>query len=237
MKPKAEHTEWVDEDEDEGGEVEIDTSGVPVDWRDDHWFNFYWIAEIIQEREGVSRGVAERTLRELCATGDVRSVRCDAIEPEAIEPEIIRPSEWVKDQVDLVDDGLEIFVSCGDVQYWLDKQALAVGRQSKKIMFEGSFQEWIAEQHKKAAAAASTEEEPGAEPTSALVPIRASRKLGMARTAVKHLWPEGPPEALTNPQLEKQVGDWITAYCKKNNQPKPDIGRDTILRAAGRRQQ
>ena len=58
----------------------------------------------------------------------------------------------------------------------------------------------------------------------------------MARTAIKHLWPEGLPEALTNPQIEKQVDEWITGYCKKNNVPKPDIGRDTILRAAGRRQ-
>src|SRR5262245_28607640 len=119
MKPEGED-EWVEEEE-------IDASGLPMEWRDDYWFNFYWIAEIIQEREGVSRGLAERILRELCATGDVRSIRCDAIEPGALEPEIIRPSEWVKDQVDLADD-FEIFVSCGDVQYWLDKQTLAAGR-------------------------------------------------------------------------------------------------------------
>jgi hypothetical protein len=90
MKPEVE--EWDEEEE-------IDTSGVAMPWRDDHWFNFYWIAEKIQEREGVSRGVAERTLRELCATGDVRSVRCDASSEdfeEVVEPEIVRPSDGLR---------------------------------------------------------------------------------------------------------------------------------------------
>ena len=106
MKPKAEDTEWEEEEE---------VDPFPIPWRGDKWFNFYWIADVIVEREGVSRGVAERTLRELCATGDVRSIRCDAISSEPEEPEIIRPSEWVKDQVDLADDGLATFVSAGDV--------------------------------------------------------------------------------------------------------------------------
>jgi hypothetical protein len=66
--------------------------------------------------------------------------------------------------------------------------------------------------------------------------IRAGRKLGLARTAISQLWPEGLPEALTNPQIEKKVNEWATAYSKKNNLPKFDIGRDTVLRAAGRRQ-
>jgi hypothetical protein len=237
MKPEAEGTEWVEEEEEE-----IDSSGLPMSWRGDYWFNFYWIAEIIQEREGVSRGVAERTLRELCATGDVRSIRCDAIAEEPEEPEIIKPSEWVKDQVDLTDTDVSIWicVSCGDVQYWLDKQALAAGRPIEKFWRQRRLQEFLAEFEQKQATAeqeqaASTE--PTSQPTEpTLVKARASRKQGLARTAIKHLWPEGLPEALTNPQIDKQVDDWITGYCKKNNVPKPDIGRDTILRAAGRRQ-
>jgi hypothetical protein len=85
--------------------------------------------------------------------------------------------------------------------------------------------------------AASTE--PTSQPTEPrLVKARASRKQALARTAVKHLWPQEqkPPQELTNLQVEKQVDEWITGYCKKSNQPKPEIGRDTILRAAGRRQ-
>ena len=229
MKPKAEDTEWEEEEE---------VDPFPIPWRGDKWFNFYWIADVIVEREGVSRGVAERTLRELCATGDVRSVRCDAIEPEAIEPEIIRPSEWVKDQVDLADDGLATFVSAGDVQYWLDKQALAAGRPKEKFHQEyRSLEDLFAAAEQEQAASTEPVSASPTEPT--LVKARTSRKLGLARTAVKHLWPQEqkPPEALTNPQIEKQVDDWITGYCRKNNIPKPDIGRDTILRAAGRRQQ
>ena len=210
---------WVEE---EGG---IDTSPFVMSWRSDRWFNFDWVADVITEREGVSRGVAERTLRELCASGDVRSLRYHTITDEGREPERIRPSEWVKDQVDLVDDiFLWIFVSAGDVQYWLDKQAFEAGRPLKKL----TLRDWFAE----------LEQEPTAEPASE-TKARASRKLGLARAAVIDLWPQEqkPPEALTNPQIEKQVDEWITGCCKKLNIPKPDIGRDTILRAAGRRQQ
>jgi len=225
MKPKAEDTEWEEEEE---------VDPFPIPWRGDKWFNFYWIADVIVEREGVSRGVAERTLRELCATGDVRSIRCDAISSEPEEPEIIRPSEWVKDQVDLADDGWAIFVSSGDVQYWLDKQALAAGRPIKRIwQLHRSLEDLFAAAEQEQAASTEPTSQP-TEPT--LVKARASRKQALARTAVKHLWPQEPPEELTNPQIEKQVDEWITGYCKKNNQPKPEIGRDTILRAAGRRQ-
>jgi hypothetical protein len=234
MKPKAEDIKAVFRDisrkinapkwvEEEGG---IDTSPFAMSWQGDCWYGFRWIADVIAEREGVSRGVAERTLRELCATGDVRSIRYHTITDEEQEPEIIRPSEWVKDQVDLADDILIwIFVSAGDVQYWLDKQATEAGRPLKRL----SLQHWI--------------DELGEEPKEAAEPVldtkaRASRKLTMARTAISDLWPQEqkPPEELTNPQIEKQVDEWITSYCKKNNLPKPDIGRDTILRAAGRRQ-
>jgi hypothetical protein len=126
---------------------------------------------------------------------------------------------------------LATFVSCGDVQYWLDKQALAAGRPIKKIWQNRSLQELFAEVEQEQAAST----EPTSQPTKPLAKARASRKLGLARTAVKHLWPEGLPEALTNPQIEKQVDEWITGYCNKNNLLKPDISRDTILRAAGRR--
>jgi hypothetical protein len=212
--------EWVEE----GG---IGTSPFAMSWRGDGWFNFRWIADVIMEREGVSKGVAQRTLRELCATGDVRSIRYQAVTDEEQEPEIIRPNEWVKDQVDLaVDVCTWIFVSAGDIQYWLDEQALAAGRPVKEL----NLRDWFAE----------LEQEPSAEPTSAAATnARTARKLGLARAAVIDLWPQEqkPPEALTNPQIEKQVDEWITGCCKKLNIPKPDIGRDTILRAAGRRQQ
>jgi hypothetical protein len=203
-------------------EEELDTAGIAMSWRTEDWFNFYWIADVIVGREGVSRGIAERTLRNLCAVGDVRSVRLDAStdDEQGPDPEIIRPSEWAKEQIDLtVGDWIWVFVSGGDVQYWLDTQARAAGRPIKLLRV--TLKEDQAEE-----AAISAIVEKG----------RTSRKLGLARKAVNHLWPHEPPEALTNPQIEKHVDEWITSHCKKNNLPKPDIGRDTILRAAGRRQ-
>jgi hypothetical protein len=72
---------------------------VCTDWQSELWFNFHWIANEIVEQQDVSKGVAERTLRELCATGDVRSIKGSGHDEEPHE--IIRPSEWVKDQIDL----------------------------------------------------------------------------------------------------------------------------------------
>jgi hypothetical protein len=191
--------------------------GEELHWEDETWFNFYWTAREIVKLEGVSLGVAQRTLRELCATGDVRSIK-SSVDEQPLESEIIKPSEWVKDQVDLAEGIFTwIFVSREDVQCWLDNQAKAAGRPIREIWIN-----WTKEAQRQSAS-----EEP-TEPTS-VVPVtsvkaRTSRKLGLARTAIKDLWSGQPPEALTNPQIEKQVDDWITAYCKKTNQARDRPG-------------
>ena|SRR6266446_8318472 len=64
---------------------------------------------------------------------------------------------------------------------------------------------------------------------------RATKKRDLAELAVKHLWPNGIPKELTNKQIVKQMADWIADYCKRNNQHRPDISPDTLLRAAGRK--
>jgi hypothetical protein len=202
--------EWIDE---EG----VDTSGTCMEWREEDWFNLYWIVDVIKSRLGISRGVAERTLRELCASGDVRSIKYQVTDPDIEdEPEIIKPSEWVKDQVDLtVGDWVWVFVSGDDVEYWVNKPGQA------PLKLKQTLEEWLADVPLRA---------------GTVVPmVRTSRKQGLVRQAIKHLWPDGIPEALTNPQIEKQIGDWIINHCKKNNLPKPEISRDTILRAAGRK--
>jgi hypothetical protein len=214
LEQPDEHSELVDKYSD----------GIPLNWRDEQWCNFYAMANEIRRCESVSRGVAERTLRELCATGDVRSIKFNGEESMMDYPsdvELIRPSEWVKDQVDLaVVEEIWVFVSEADAEYWLDQQAQAAGRPPMK--------------HKRSYFTPQEYKEAQAAPIPAIG--RTSRKLALARTAIKHLWPQGPPQELTNPQIETQVDQWITNHCKKNNIPKPDIGRDTILRAADRRQ-
>jgi hypothetical protein len=54
-----------------------------------------------------------------------------------------------------------------------------------------------------------------------------SRKLDLAERAIKRLWPDGVPDDLLNKQIEKEV----SAYLKGS----PNISRETILRAAGRK--
>jgi len=63
---------------------------------------------------------------------------------------------------------------------------------------------------------------------------RSSKKRELASQAIKALWPEGIPE-IPNVEIEKQVGNWITNYCKQNKTRQLEISSDTILRAAGRK--
>ncbi len=59
----------------------------------------------INDKLGISLGAAQRTLRELCGSGDVRSIRfasggMEAGKPrEETEPQFIKPSEWLKDEL------------------------------------------------------------------------------------------------------------------------------------------
>jgi hypothetical protein len=141
-----------------------------------------------KDQLGLGLGTAQRTLRDLCASGDVRSVRWDAGDEE---PQLIKPSEWLKDQVDFeASETLDIRISDDDLRHW-----------------QGPT-----------------------EPAE-----RTASKRNWAKQAIKALWPDGIPKPLGNPQIEKQVGDWLTEYCKKNGLAKPEISRDTILRAANRK--
>jgi hypothetical protein len=93
------------------------------------WLNFYIAAEEVLQRLGVSGGVAQKMLREACAHGDIRSQR-EPYDPVTNEgqgpPEFVKPSEWAKDQVDLLtdDDGCINLVDVDedDFRHWLDQQ-------------------------------------------------------------------------------------------------------------------
>ena len=58
---------------------------------------------------------------------------------------------------------------------------------------------------------------------------RRSRQQDLVREAINAVWPDGGWKHLSNPQIEKQVGDWLKA------QGRPAVKRDAILRATGRR--
>ena len=108
-------------------------------WDGEPWITFYWASIEIKRELGLSEGVAQRTLRELCAKGDIRSMRYEVgliggeygpLHP--IKP--IKPREWLKDELDLdlewTSDGDEevgpegycVEVSVEDFVHWLVKQ-------------------------------------------------------------------------------------------------------------------
>jgi hypothetical protein len=160
---------------------------------DEPWVIFDFARYQIQRHLDLSTGKAQRTLRELCASGDVRAIQYDLYDPDT-DNEHIKPSEWLKEEVDL--RGQTVGVSCWDVEHWLYSQ------------------------------------NPIEEPAKA--EGRTSKKRELVQQAIKALWPDGIPE-IPNTAIERQVGKWITDYCKQHNLSKLDISSDTILRAAGRK--
>jgi hypothetical protein len=92
----------------------------------DDWIAFSEAAQKIEKRLNVSVGHSQVTLRNLCASGEVRSVRIkydidpsDDSDATPVEVKMVRPSEWRITEVDL-DDIIE--VSEGDLEYWLRQQ-------------------------------------------------------------------------------------------------------------------
>jgi hypothetical protein len=186
--------------------------------RGETWLSFQWAATEIKRRHNLSLGIAQKTLRQLCADGDIRSLRYQPstdhvggvggfiVPDENAVVGLIKPSEWRRDEVDFETDddwatGRSVEVSLGDLQYWLDAQAKDAGKPAEKI-----------ETTKKTLTLKQTE---------------------IAR-AVAKAFPEGI-EGLSNTQVARRVGDEIAASRKEKNLPKLDISDDTILREVGRR--
>jgi hypothetical protein len=95
--------------------------GVTFFWNGYDWVLFSYVGAAISITLGLSQGVAERTLRELCAKGDIRSIRCGLDKED--EAQIIKPSEWLKAEVDLEGSVLQyVSVSLDDYRYWLRQQ-------------------------------------------------------------------------------------------------------------------
>ena len=106
------------------------------------WLCFNIAANEIEQRVGVSGGVAMRMLRQACASGDVRSQRQPYSPATGIDegpPERIRPSDWTKREVDLECDvdGCKYFVDVDedDFRYWLNS---AIKSNAQKVTNRGS---------------------------------------------------------------------------------------------------
>jgi hypothetical protein len=112
------------------------------------WLNFYFAANEIEQRLGVSGGMAMRMLREACASGDVRSQRqpCNPATGTDEGPhEPIKPSDWMHHQLDLECDadgcGYFVDVDEDDFRYWLNS---ATKNNAQKV--RGSTKRRLAEQ-------------------------------------------------------------------------------------------
>ena len=126
------------------GQDRSDEARWSCEWKGEDWISFHWATHLIQTRLALSTGQAQRTLRELCATGDVRSILYEIdeylyeTEGQLIatsEPYEVKPSKWAEEALDFR-DGCWVDVSEDDVTHWLDRQkpteAKAEGRTSKK---------------------------------------------------------------------------------------------------------
>jgi hypothetical protein len=214
--------------------VEEEHPGLRNLWNGEMWFPFYIAAEVIDCQLDVSRGVAERTLRELCAKGDIRSIRYDDDQEDLVvaadrddlaeeEPEFIRPSEWLGKELDLEAKYPHVVaVSQDDVLYWIDKQPNKRQQRRRNVTL-AEFSALMKDRQRKP----EEQDQP--------IKERVSRKRALVDKAINALWEGRVPDSVSNPVLVQRVGNWLTDYCKQENAPKPEISGDTILRAAGRK--
>jgi hypothetical protein len=145
---------------------------------DDDQLAFFFAAQEIGRRLGLSPGAAQAKLRERCASGDVRSWK----EPYSMvggqpqgegPPVLIEPSEWKVREVDLAAevDGCKNFVNVSkiDLESWLKQQTTlrnsnsardtAIIKQLKNGLRPGKNIQWkvFCEQIRKARKANETE--------------------------------------------------------------------------------
>jgi hypothetical protein len=92
------------------------------------WEPFFFGAQKIRAKLGVSHGVSHRMLRELCASGDVRAVLVTYHDGHNHPIRRIKPSEWRTTELDIHDDDLHdeegewVEVSMDDVERWIEQQ-------------------------------------------------------------------------------------------------------------------
>jgi hypothetical protein len=101
---------------------------------DDDRMDFHFAVQEIEHRLGLSRGAAQAKLRELCASGVVRSWKrpYEIVENYALpvgEPERVLPSEWKSREVDLATDadGYKNFVDVSKLDL---EQQIGKGQES-----------------------------------------------------------------------------------------------------------
>lgn len=112
---------------------------------EDDWLPFHSAVREIKRSLRMSQGAAQAKLRELCASGWVRSQKepysFDGLQPQGEGPPVlIEPSEWRQREIDLMtdSDGCNYWVNVSktDLEHWLNQQTTqptAGGKQSRII--------------------------------------------------------------------------------------------------------
>ena len=155
----------------------------------DDWLSFHSAVQEIERAKDIGRGKAQAMLRQLCASGEIRSQKQPHSNGEEQGPwERIEPSEWRNREIDLMTDA-------DGCQYFVD-------------VSEIDFRGWLGQPARQ----------------------RPAAKRDIARQAINAIWPNGISETVSNKQIETQVSNWL-----KQQHGRSDIGRDTVLRAAGRK--
>jgi hypothetical protein len=123
---------------------------------DDDLLDFHYAVMGIRAKLGGSLGKAQSVLRQLCASGEVRSQKQPhntSFRDEFIQwegpPEDIEPSEWREREIDLMtdDNGCRylVNVSKSDFRYWLDQQPTAASAKPRpKSIKREKIKAWLA---------------------------------------------------------------------------------------------
>jgi hypothetical protein len=85
------------------------------------WLYFYTAAAEVAEHLGLSSGKAQRMLREVCATGDIRTKQMVSRNGKWIE-EPTKPSDWAKDEIDIEWQRREGITDDGQRSYLLEPE-------------------------------------------------------------------------------------------------------------------
>jgi len=110
----------------------------------DDWLDFLEAASNIERSLRISPGAAQSKLREICASGVVRSRKEPysfvARQPQGEGPPVrIEPSEWQQREIDVMtdSDGCKYWVDVSkiDLEHWLNQQtrSTAGGKQSRLV--------------------------------------------------------------------------------------------------------
>jgi hypothetical protein len=184
------------------------------------WQEFFYAAQKIRAKLGVSVGVSLKMLRRACADGDVRAlllvhdhhISGDGIHVhQYLASRRIKPSEWRNDEPDIDERDLwlepdrYVEVSLEDLDYWLDQQPKPEMTPETSARIEK------------------------ANADAAKIAGRA-RQQASARLAIETIWPDGGYETLSDKQLERAVNDWIATEGSGTA-----VSQTTIRRALSRK--